>query len=258
MDFASMPSSLGKNHTVLKELRRLREPGERRRQGIFLVEGVRLLEEVAASPCQLERLFYRADRLGDPRVAGLVSQYAGRTTELTAESLSKLSETESDQGVIAVVRIPSAGVVSALESLLVLEAVSDPGNVGTLIRAARAAGVGGVALLGGVEAFNSKVVRSSAGAIFSLPVFQGIGVATIVEAGFTLLAAVARDGENYYECALPARPAWVMGGEADGLSASLLAAGPMRVTLPMEGDCESLNVAMAGTLMMFDWRRRVK
>ncbi|CAN0198693.1 unnamed protein product [Phaeothamnion confervicola] len=253
-----MPSALGKNHPALKDLRRLREPGERRRQGLFLVEGVRLLEEASASPCFLERLFYRTDRLKDERVARLVSRHSGRATELAAESLSKLSETEQDQGLIAVLRIPSAGAVADLKSLLVLEAVSDPGNVGTLIRAARAAGVGGVALLGGVEAFNSKVVRSSAGAIFYLPVFQGLSVDSIVEAGFTLLAAVARDGEDYYECALPSRPAWAMGGEADGLSASLLAAGPVRVTLPMEGDCESLNVAMAGTLMMFDWRRRVR
>ena len=154
------------------------------------------------------------------------------------------------------VRVPSEALLGRVASLLVLESVSDPGNVGTLTRAARAAGVGGVVLLGGVEAYNSKVVRSSAGSIFRLPVWQNLELGSLVSAGFTLLAAVARDGANYYDCALPVRPAWVLGGEADGLSAAVLGLDPLRVTLPMQGGCESLNVAMAGTLMMFDWARR--
>ena len=253
------PSSLGRHHPLLKQLSRLKEPAQRRQHGLFLVEGVRLLEEAmaASESLILERLFFRAD-LQEPRALRLLAACPDRTCELQPESLARLSETESCQGLVGVFRFPRPPrtVLQSLDALLVLEGVSDPGNLGTLIRAARAAGVGGVVLLGGVEPYNPKVVRSSAGAMFRLPVWQDVSLDEVVAAGFTLLAAVAHEGEDYYRCPVPAKPAWLLGGEARGLSSNALGQAATRVTLPMAGGCESLNVAMAGTVMMFDWMRR--
>jgi TrmH family RNA methyltransferase len=251
---------MGKHHPRLKQLGLLKEPAGRRQEGLFLVEGVRLLEEALGAGLVLERLFYRSN-LSDARALALRNGHSERTTELPPESLARLSETEQDQGLVGLFQIPARipQELAQISSLLVLEKVSDPGNLGTLIRGARAAGVGGVALIGGVDPYNSKVLRSSAGALFWVPLWQQLSLAEVAGAGFQLLAAVARGGQDYYHCApaLLKKPAWLLGGEAQGLSPAALKQAAARVTLPMAAGCESLNVAMAGTVMMFDWRRRM-
>ncbi|MCB0977944.1 MAG: RNA methyltransferase, partial [Acidimicrobiales bacterium] len=138
--------------------------------------------------------------------------------------------------------------------------VADPGNAGTLIRAAFASGAGAVVLAGGVDPSNPKVVRASAGAIFAGPVAVGADPVTAGEelraGGYRLVGAVAHDGRPYDDVDLSGPIAVVLGNEAHGIAADLDAILDERVTIPLAGPVESLNVAMAGTVLCFEVLRQ--
>jgi TrmH family RNA methyltransferase len=127
--------------------------------------------------------------------------------------------------------------------------LSDPGNLGTLLRAAKAVGPCTVAIGEGVDPYSPKVVRASAGTIFSLPVARQIP--RLPE--HKIFSAVVRDGQPLFETKLPAKTVLVLGNEAHGLAKTR----GTPLTLPMAADCESLNVAMAGTVLLYEYRRQI-
>ena len=155
-------------------------------------------------------------------------------------------------------------VVAATEAgrpLLVLVDLGDPGNVGTLLRAAESSGCGGVMLAGaGVDLYSPKVVRASAGSMFRLPIAVEIDTDTalvaIAELGVPLVAAIARNGTPHLDAPLAGTVAIVLGNEAHGLSADLVDRCDDTVTITMDGPAESLNVAMAGTVLCFEALRQ--
>lgn len=148
--------------------------------------------------------------------------------------------------------------------LLVLDRVTDPGNIGTMLRTADAAGVGGLLLLNGcADIYAPKTVRASMGSLFHLPVLSGLGEELLVQAarkaGYELLVTCLDGADNLYKADLQGRLAFVMGNEANGVSDALLAAADKRVFIPMQGRAESLNVAMAAGIVMFEaLRQRLK
>jgi TrmH family RNA methyltransferase len=138
---------------------------------------------------------------------------------------------------------------------VVAAGVADPGNVGTILRSAEAAGAGAVVLTEGtVDAFNPKVVRASAGALFHVPVVGDVPAADLALLGVPLLGAVAAGGRAYDEAPLDQPCALVLGSEAHGLPPGLRLDG--LVTIPHRGRAESLNVAMAATVLCFEAARR--
>ena len=145
--------------------------------------------------------------------------------------------------------------------LLVLDRVGDPGNVGTMLRTADAAGIGGLVLLkGSVDIYAPKTVRSSMGSLFHVPVVAGISEADFIQeahnAGYELLVTCLDGADSLYKADLHGRLAFVMGNEANGVSAGLLAVADKRVYIPMAGRAESLNVAMAAGIVMFEALRQ--
>jgi TrmH family RNA methyltransferase len=144
--------------------------------------------------------------------------------------------------------------------VLVLAELSIPGNVGTLIRAGSAAGADAVVAAGGTDPFSPKVVRASAGTAFTTPVVGSpephVAVARLRADGYRIAAAVVRGGASYDEADLSEPVAIVLGSEAHGLPADLIAEADVRVSIPMAGPAESLNVAMAGTILAFEVLRR--
>ena len=146
-------------------------------------------------------------------------------------------------------------VAGAVSFAVVLAGLADPGNVGTILRSAEAAGADAVVLTeGSVDVFNPKVVRASAGALFRVPVVVDVPVASVADLGLPVLGAVAAGGVPYDQAPLDRPCALALGSEAHGLPANLALEG--LVSIPHAGRAESLNVAMAATVLCFEVARR--
>jgi TrmH family RNA methyltransferase len=178
-------------------------------------------------------------------------------------TLATVTDAVTSQGVAAVARIPQATLadVDAGAPVLVCIAVADPGNAGTLLRSAEGAGFGAVLFTSGsVDPFAPKCVRASAGSLFRVTVVRGGEAATVLDevaaTGRRRLGTRAADAEALTEVDLTGPLAVVLGNEAHGLPADLDAAIDAWVSIPMAGRTESLNVAMAGTLLCYEVLRR--
>ncbi|HYR10856.1 MAG TPA: RNA methyltransferase [Longimicrobium sp.] len=246
-------------------LRSLRQRKTREAEGLFLVEGVRAVEDLAASALPI-RFALGASTLGDaPRGRALLDVLAAQGVavhETTERELAALADTETPQGILAVAPIPSAGldglrVEAEPAVIVVLDAVQDPGNFGTLARTAEALGaVGLVALPGTVDPWNPKSVRAAMGSTFRLPVVPADWEALspwLSSRGFATLAAAA-GGEPLGE-PRPARAALVLGNEGAGISQDTRARADRVVGIPIRGRAESLNVAAAGAILLYELLR---
>lgn len=241
-----------------KRWRSLERRKGRTEHGLFLAEGVRLLEDLVASELEVVRLLHTAGAAASPRGGAVVERCRERgvaTEELQEGELERYADTVTPQGLVAVARIPERSWQDLPGGdLLVLDAVQDPGNVGTVLRTAEALGaVGAIALPGTVDVWNPKVVRASAGSVFRLPV---------IDAGRSEALEVLRerDGPIWASDAagepltrgetVPRGVALVLGNEGSGVSEELLSGADRRVAVPLPGGAESLNVAVASAILM--------
>ncbi len=223
----------------------------------FVVEGTRWLRELAAAGVAPRALFATDAWLTSNEGRALTAQL-GAAVSVTEEVLAAMSDTESAPGVLAVVEYTPAPWPVAPTFLLILDAVSNPGNLGAILRAASAAGAQGVLLGPGcVDPTNPKVVRGSMGAILRLPL-RAADWAEIAEvaAGLDVWLAAARDGVAYSAVDWRRPAALLIGGEAHGAGheAGRLATG--RVTIPMRDATESLNAAVAAGILLFEAARQ--
>jgi TrmH family RNA methyltransferase len=246
-------------------LRSLRQRKIREAEGLFLAEGVRAVEDLVASPLAI-RFAAAASSLGDtPRgqvLMDLLESHGVAVRETPERELAELADTETPQGILAVAEIPRAGL-DALRMdddpavLLVLDAVQDPGNFGTLARTAEALGAAGlVALPGTVDPWNPKSVRAAMGSTFRLPVVEADwdALAPWLRArGMETLAATV--GGAPLEAPPPRRAALVLGNEGAGVGAETRARADRAVGIPLRGRAESLNVAAAGAILLHELLR---
>jgi TrmH family RNA methyltransferase len=241
----------------VKEVRALQARAKTRREtGLFIVEGVRLAEEAVSAGWQAELCLYTPELA--TRGLALVDTVsaAGAAVEPVAEHVMKaVSDTQSPQGILLVLKLQAAPLPAHPAKLLILDQVQDPGNAGTLLRTAAAAGFDAVLLSeGSVDAFSPKVLRAGMGAHFRLPVLTH-SVAEIVELcrvhGLTLWTASVEGGQSYTDADLSSPLAIVIGSEAHGVGASLFGSSS-RLHIPMPGGAESLNAAVAGAVLMFE------
>jgi TrmH family RNA methyltransferase len=243
----------------LREL--LRDPRARAREHRCVAEGVRVVAAALDHGAVVEACFVGADASPAAHDVAMRAAAAGADRHVLADGVAaRVAPTVASQGIFAVVRVDRSGL-AALDgaSLVVVGApVGDPGNAGTLVRSAAAAGASAVALgAGSVDAYNPKVVRASAGACFAIPTVEGVPAVEILEAlaatGVRRLAAVARGGAAPEAVDLTVPVAFVLGHETHGLDPALPVDGT--VTVPMAVG-ESLNVAMAGTVLLFEAARQ--
>ncbi|GMA31679.1 RNA methyltransferase [Litorihabitans aurantiacus] len=244
-------------------LRRLASRQGRERAGEHLVEGPQAVREVVRFAASRVRDLYVTDDARDrwPEIVREALEHDLYVHETTPEVMDRLSG--DAQGVLAVARThllgpdDLPGAVQGARLVVVCEQVRDPGNAGTIIRAADAAGADAVVLTAGsVEVHSPKVVRSSAGSLFHLPVVTGVevgdAVAHLRRAGLTILAADGGGEHDVETSPLLAGPtAWVLGTEAQGLSARARDLADAVVAVPLRGRAESLNVAMAATVCLY-------
>lgn len=246
---------IGKHNPKWKEWLELKNTRKRRVAKKMLVEGTRLLEELLVSPCEIECLVFSPESL-DERSSKIVQSFTGCKYEADTQSLQRLSETETCPGCLAICGQPDWSQLSLrdLKAILILEELSDPGNIGTLVRTARAAGIEAVICNGGADPYSGKTVRASAGAMFYLPVLENQNVEPFAEWGFTVVETAVHGGIDLYDLPISEKTAWVLGNESRGVEK--LNNQALRVTIPMAQNCESLNVATAGAILMYEWRRR--
>ena len=236
----------------------------RERQRLFVAEGVRAAEELLRSPLRLRGALV-SPALGDAaRGVALRASLEARGVplqEVGERELADAADTESPQGVLAIGEIPrrtlDAIPPGPRQRLLLLDAVQDPGNVGTILRAAAAFGVAAtIALPGTVDLWNAKVVRSAMGALFHHPALPCTWEALdpfLAERGVALWGA-AGDGEPLPGLAPPDRLALAVGNEAGGLTDETRRRAARRVSIPIAPGVESLNVAVAAGILLYSFR----
>jgi TrmH family RNA methyltransferase len=246
-------------------MRRLaRRRSARLDEGLFLIDGPTLLADALAAGVVVEEVF----TTGQHREVVDAAAAAGAAVREVSDSvLAASADTVTPQGVVGVARrvempLDDALLASQGEALtLVLVDVADPGNAGTLVRAAEAAGAAAVLFCGSsVDPSNGKCVRASAGALFHVPIAAGGDVVPVLERlgdlGIRRAAAVVDGGVPYDAVDLTGPVALVLGSEAHGLDPAVLEVVDERLTIPMAGRSESLNVAMAGAVLCFESLRQ--
>ncbi len=235
----------------IKLARKLAQKKYRNELKLFLAEGLRLCEEVP--PAQIKFGFYTREFLLEERARLLVERLKN-LEEISAATMEKLSDTQTPQGILLVVRqkFSTLDEVAAKKIVVALDGVQDPGNVGTILRTAAAFDCGIILLDGSAEIFNPKVVRSSMGAIFYLP-FVTMSRAEFLWAMSSreiLAAAVDESAEIYYRHDFRENSvAIVFGSEANGVSKEILDAA-RKIFIPMSGHVESLNVATSAAIIL--------
>lgn len=258
-----MPPPLSRREERL--LRSLSLRKHREAEGLFLAEGVRAVEDLAASPLAVS-LVAVSSSLGDSERGELLLQALeaqGVPLRLAGDrELRELAGTEHPQGVLAAAAIPRHGLAGILVDrepgvILVLDAVQDPGNFGTLVRTAEALGAAGVvALPGTVDPWNPKSVRAAMGSSFRLPIVAaewGELAPWLAEREIASVAAVV--GAPPLSAPLPARAALVLGNEGAGVGEETLANAALRAGIPLRGRAESLNVGAAGAILLYELLR---
>lgn len=246
----------------VKQARSLLNRRGRSRQNQCLAEGVRLIEDAMRAGIDPALIFFVPGAQESPRAAALLDAAEADGVpvwELRPEVFGTLSDTVTSQGVLAVVPVPNLVPVDSPAMVLVLDQVRDPGNLGTILRSAEAAGAGQVLLIEGcADAWGPKVLRAGMGAHFRLPVAERLNWKQLGELlrERPLWVADAR-GSLAYDTVDWTKPcALVVGGETTGISpeASKLCTGA--VSIPMAGRAESLNAAMAATVLLFEAARQ--
>ena len=250
----------------MQRLRRLSgRRSARRDEGAFVIDGPVLLREALGAGVVVEEVF--ATPAADADVVATAVASGAVLRAVTPEVLARTVDTVTPHGMAAIARrievpLDEALIAAARGPLtLVLVDVADPGNAGTLLRAAEAAGAAAVLFCGSsVDPANAKCVRASAGALFHLPVALAEDAAAVLDRlarhGVRTVATVVEGGVAYDAADLVGPVAVVLGSEAHGLAGEILASVDERVSIPMAGRSESLNVAMAGTLLCFEALRQ--
>jgi TrmH family RNA methyltransferase len=242
--------------TLARDLKRRKA---RERRSLFVAEGVRSVEELLASDLAVKGALVTATLSNTERGAALraLLDVRGITVEEVSENdFASAADTENPQGVLGIAEIPSYSVgwnPTGPVRMLVLDAIQDPGNVGTLVRTAAALGAIVIALPGTADIWSAKAIRSAVGAQLRIPVIvtDVEGMLKALDLGNVTLWTTAADGDPITTVQPPERLAIAMGNEGAGVSAAVRDASARVVSLPMNAGVESLNVAVAAGITLF-------
>ncbi len=230
-----------------------------RRHGRALVDGVHLVRTCLASGVSIRQLLVSDSAQQNTEILGLLQVADGMEQLMLSDSLFReLSGVSTPTGIAAVIDIPLAPSGAPDGDAVLLDAVQDAGNVGAILRTAAAAGISEVLLGAGCAgAWTARVLRAGQGAHFSLAIREQMDlVAALATRSATSIATVAHGGTSLYDVDLRRPLIWLVGNEGAGLSADLVAAADVRITIPLTGGTESLNVAAATAICLFEARRQ--
>jgi TrmH family RNA methyltransferase len=257
---------------VSKRMRLLADRRHRRREGAFVVEGIQPVWQAVEAGAEVETFVLAPDLLarspGGARAAAMIAGQearGARVTRMTAELFTRLSGRDGPSGLAAIARARPAGLdslpVAAGSLFVALHEIANPGNLGTIIRTANAAGAAGVVLLGAsTDPYDPAAVKASMGALFTVPVVSQPAVADFFRwaeaAGVTVLTTSGGAADSFWDVPCPRPAAFLLGSEGTGLPAEILGRGDRQVRIPMTGTAESLNLAVAAGLLLYEAQRQ--
>lgn len=236
-----------RNQTV-KLARSLAEKKFREQYGLFLVEGGNIVKDI---PEGTEVEFYLVSESRAEETAAALALTRAKVYYVTDDVMKSVSDTVTPYGIAAAVKIPERRFSLPSGNAVLLDGVSDPGNLGTIIRTAAAAGFFDVYLLGCADAYSGKAVRASMGGIFRVRVVAVTEEQAVGLVAGTPSVVLDMDGENLLEKGLRAPVTLVAGSEAHGVRKIVADSAARVASLPMQGGMESLNVAVAAAVAMY-------
>ncbi len=239
---------------------RLRDSSrERAEKGLFVIEGARICADAVRESADIRAAFYTPSALEKypEAVSGLIAAAGESAFEISEEVSKKLGGTVVPQGVFAEVKMPPADETAPTGKVLILDGLQDPGNIGTMLRAADATGVSRVYLCSGCDLYNPKLIRSTMGSVFRVSVCSSLSFPEVISylhsVGYTTFAAVV-DGsaEDLSSISFPELSAAVIGNEGSGLSSEDVSLCSHKMTIKMSGTIESLNAASAASIILWE------
>lgn len=249
------------SNSKIKLVRALQTQARHRKsEAAFVAEGVRLVEEAIAVNWHINFILYdqTLSERGKTLIKDLQEQSNADVFEVQPELMAEISDTETPQGILAVLQGQMLPLPAAPDFVILADQMRDPGNMGTLLRTAEAAGADAVLLTPGtVDAFSPKVIRGGMGAHFHLPIQQKPWheIQCYLK-GLAVFLAISGTGTPLWEADLRQPCALLIGGEAFGASPMGEAFATHRVTIPMPGRAESLNAAVAGAILITEVLRQ--
>ena len=257
-----MISLSSKDNAVIKSaVKLIKSARHRRKEGLFIAEGLRVCMDAVRSGAQIEELFVTEQAIEKYPDDVNALEYAANKTYLVSQPLfAHISDTQTPQGVLCVIKTldktAEFDTIKIGGKYLVLDNVQDPNNLGAVLRSAEAFGVSGVILSGDCcDVFNPKVVRGSMGAVFRLPVLNVGSLETFFAQNPQLntYAAVVHDSaEKVTDISFCEPCAVVIGNEGNGLKPETVAACKHSITIPMNGKAESLNASVAAAILIWE------
>ena len=256
-----MKKITSRSNEIFKNALKLTRKKYRDLEGKYLLEGIKPLKDAVAQGIAIDCIFFREDAENG---IGIISDDI-QTIELERTLFDELSDTENSQGVIAVVKKKPQDCFGFMSpgTVVILDRLQDPGNLGTIIRTAEAAGVTGIlAIKGTGDIYSPKVCRSAAGSLLRMPVAEGLETGEAVrickEAGKKIAVSCLEGAVDYRDAALDENTAIVIGNEGQGVSDELMELADIKVKIPMKGEIESLNAAVAAGILMYAAAGKVK
>ncbi|MFA5104922.1 MAG: RNA methyltransferase [Candidatus Margulisiibacteriota bacterium] len=254
---------IGKNSKIAGLVKRLKEKKYRDKEGFFLIEGPHLVEEALKSAFGFELALF--SEKAPKEIVAAVEEKEIPSYFVDNKTMSALSDTESDQGMIGVVPKFSFSAKDIKKEnkqiVVVCDGVQDPGNLGTIIRTASAAGCGAViASPDSADVYNPKTIRSTGGAIFHIPVIAGESIENTINflaaSGFKIFCAEPSGGKSLYTTDLSKSFVIVVGNEGRGVKSSVRRLCDGAITIPINKATESLNAAVAAAVILFEALRQ--
>jgi RNA methyltransferase, TrmH family len=263
----TIPQLRSKDNPLFKMIRLVSSGARRAPKQLVIAEGIRVLEEVAKADHEIEAVVFSEDFGANPKEKKLLEQWISkkiRVYKTEGKVFQSISTVKTPQGAIALIKVPEITLASVVPSrnalMLCACGVQDPGNLGTLIRTGAAVGIDLMCTTKGtVSARNPKAIRSSAGAFFRVPVVEHAEVSEFRHYcemhSIRLFSTDPREGVIYTEADLKSPAAIILGNEGAGFSEEAFSAVPA-LRIPMADEIESLNVAVAGALVLFEASRQ--
>ena len=259
------------NNQRVKDVANLKQKKYRTETETFFAEGLRAVTEAVQYADVTDLFFIKAEESQLNEIMTIAEEKGIRLFCVDEKVMAKLSDTKTPQGVLAAIKMPEYSLQKLRQGtasdnnapVVMLDRVQDPGNLGTIIRTADAVGALGMILLEGcVDAFSPKVVRASMGSLFHLPVIQDVfpeeALTWCYRHGYEPAATALKNAQNMYKADLSKKMAFIFGNEANGVAEELQAAAETRLFIPMAGQAESMNVAMAAGIILFEGLRQRK
>ena len=255
---------------LAKRIRKLQRKKYRQQEGAFYIEGIRAVLAALEQDAPVETIIYAPELLtSDVALEAVAEQErrGARVASVSSDVFASFSDRDNPYGLGAIVQVRLQSLwdlpVGRRDVYVALDSVSDPGNLGTIVRTLDSAGAAGLILVGqSTDPFHPTAAKASMGALFSLPVAEEEEMETVWrwcrEKGLFTIATSAGANESFWDAAYRFPALLIMGSEGEGLGAEVLAEAHLSVTIPMRGTSSSLNLAVATGVLLYELRRRLK